>query len=91
VAILRDGRISYSGELDALKDQVKRLHVSSIHGLPDRFDLPGVLHQRVVGNDALLSVESYSPAMKQQIETELGASVEVQDLNLEDIFVELHA
>ena len=91
VAILRDGRISYSGELDVLKDSVKRLHVSSVHGLPDRFDLPGVLHQRVVGNDALVSVASYSPEMKEQIETELDASVEVQDLNLEDIFVELHA
>jgi len=91
VAILRDGRISYSGELDVLKDSVKRLHVSSVHGLPDRFDLPGVLHQRVVGNDALVSVASYTPEMKEQIETELDASVEVQDLNLEDIFVELHA
>jgi ABC-2 type transport system ATP-binding protein len=90
VAILRDGRISYSGELDVLKDSVKRLHVTSIHGLPDRFDLPGLLHQRVMGNEALVSVDSYSPAMKEQIETELDASVDVQDLNLEDIFVELH-
>jgi ABC-2 type transport system ATP-binding protein len=90
VAILRDGRVSYSGELDVLKDSVKRLHVTSSHGLPDRFDLPGVLHQRVMSNEALVSVESYSPEMKEQIETELDASVEVQDLNLEDIFVELH-
>ena len=91
VAILRDGRISYTGELDALKDSVKRLHVTSSHGLPERFDLPGILHQRVLGNDALVSVDSYSPELKEQIETELNASVEVQDLNLEDIFVELHA
>ena len=37
VAIIRDGQVSYAGELDALKDQVKRLHVTSAHGLPDRF------------------------------------------------------
>jgi ABC-2 type transport system ATP-binding protein len=91
VAIIRDGRVSYAGELDALKDQVKRLHVTSIHGLPADFDFPGVLHSRIFGNEALVSVEDYSPALKQQIESELEASVEVQDLNLEDIFVELHA
>jgi ABC-2 type transport system ATP-binding protein len=90
VAILRDGRVAFSGELDALKDQVKRLHVTSAHGLPERFNLPGVLQQRVLGNDALVSTESYSPALKQQLESELDAQVEVQDLNLEDIFVELH-
>src|SRR5437867_3126219 len=27
VAVLKDGKIVYSGELDALKDSVKRLHV----------------------------------------------------------------
>jgi ABC-2 type transport system ATP-binding protein len=91
VAIIKGGQVSYAGELDALKDQVKRLHVTSAHGLPDGFDFPGVLHSRIFGNEALVSVEDYSPALKDRIESELEASVEVQDLNLEDIFVELHS
>ena len=91
VAIIKGGRVSYAGELDVLKDQVKRLHVTSTHGLPDDFDFPGVLHSRIFGNEALVSVEDYSPALKQRIESELEANVEVQDLNLEDIFVELHS
>ena len=90
VAIIQEGRVSYYGELDQLKDRVKRLHVTSARGLPPQFDLPGVLHQRVMGNEALVSVEAYSPALKQQIEDDLEADVQVQDLNLEDIFVELH-
>ncbi len=95
VAIIQRGRVSYAGELDVLKDQVKRLHVTSAHGLPEDFDFPGVfpgvLHSRIFGNEALVSVEDFSPALKQRIEAELEANVEVQDLNLEDIFVELHS
>jgi ABC-2 type transport system ATP-binding protein len=34
VAILRAGRITYDGELDQLKDSVKRLHVTSPTPLP---------------------------------------------------------
>jgi ABC-2 type transport system ATP-binding protein len=90
VAIVKNGRVTYAGELDVLKDQVKRLHVTSPHGLPADFDFPGVLHSRISGNEALVSVGDYSPGLKQRIEAELGANVEVQDLNLEDIFVELH-
>ncbi len=74
VAIIKQGRVTYAGELDALKDQVKRLHVTSAHGLPEDFgvEFPGVLKSRIFGNEALVSVEDYSPQLKERIESEPG-------------------
>jgi ABC-2 type transport system ATP-binding protein len=90
VAILKDGKIIYHDDLDALKDQVKRLHVRCPRPLPERIDLPGVLRQRVQGDEATLSVRDNVPQAVRWIEAQLQASVEVQDLNLEDIFLEIH-
>lgn len=90
VAILQDGSINFFGELGELKDQVKRLRVTSTNTIPDRFDLPGVLRQQIVGKDALVTVRQITPEIVEQIELEWHAKVEIQDLNLEEIFLELH-
>jgi len=89
VAILRSGVIAYDGELDALKDSVKRLHVTAANPLPQGFDVRGAVWVRVEGNEALVSVREASPQLLDEIRTLHGASVEVEDLNLEDIFVEV--
>jgi ABC-2 type transport system ATP-binding protein len=90
VAILQRGQISFFGELGELKDQVKRLSVTSHHSFPERFALPGILHQRIEGNRALLTTRLLSRELVDQIESQWQATVEVQDLNLEEIFLELH-
>lgn len=90
VAILREGQISFFGELGDLKDQIKRLHLTAEHSLPEHFDMPGLLSQKVAGNQALLTTRSLTPELLDQIETQWHATVEVEDLNLEDIFLELH-
>lgn len=90
VAILQRGHISFFGELGELKDQVKRLSVASESTLPERFSLPGILHQKVEGNRALVTTRSMTQELVGQFESEWNATVEVQDLNLEEIFLELH-
>ena len=91
VAVLKDGKIVYSGELDTLKDSVKRLHVQAAAPLPNgSFNVPGMLHAKVTGHDALVSVQDYTEDLPEQIARQWSASVAVQDLNLEDIFLELH-
>ncbi len=47
VAILRGGKIAYHGELDELKDAVKRLHVTSSRPLSPSFNVPGAMRLRV--------------------------------------------
>lgn len=90
VAVLKDGRIVYQGEMDALKDQVKRLHVAAAAPLNGSFRVPGMLHCSVSGNQAQVSVSGFTPELPAQIAQQWTASVEVQDLNLEEIFLEMH-
>jgi ABC-2 type transport system ATP-binding protein len=90
VAILQKGQISFFGELGELKDQIKRLNLSSLNLFPDRFEMPGILRQRVEGNRAMVTTRAHTSALVEQIESEWHATVEVQDLNLEEIFLELH-
>jgi ABC-2 type transport system ATP-binding protein len=90
VAILRAGKITYDGELDQLKDSVKRLHVTSPTPLPPTFSVPGAVRSQVEGNEALVSVRDISDKIVDDIRRNYAATVGVQDLNLEDIFLELH-
>jgi ABC-2 type transport system ATP-binding protein len=91
VAVLKDGRIVYQGEMDALKDQVKRLQVIAAAPLPNgSFRVPGMLHCSVSGNQAQVSVNGFTPDLPAHIARQWAASVEVQDLNLEEIFLEMH-
>jgi ABC-2 type transport system ATP-binding protein len=89
VAILRSGKIVYDGELDELKDSVKRLHVTSDKPLPPSFSVPGAVQAKVEGNEALVSVREVSTRLVEDIRRNYAATVGVQDLNLEDIFLEL--
>jgi ABC-2 type transport system ATP-binding protein len=56
VAILKDGAITYHGELDALKDDVKRLHITAQRDLPATLNIPGTLSEQVNGCEAVATV-----------------------------------
>jgi ABC-2 type transport system ATP-binding protein len=91
VAVLKNGKIIYSGELDSLKDSVKRLRIQAAAPLPNgSFRVPGTLHAKVSGNEAVVSVQDFTPDLPERIAQQWSASVAVEDLNLEDIFLELH-
>jgi ABC-2 type transport system ATP-binding protein len=90
VAILTDGKITYHGELGELKDSVKRLHFTAQRELPSLFTVPGALSCRVDGSRAVVSARNITPDLISTLRTQWRAEVEVEDLNLEDIFLELH-
>jgi ABC-2 type transport system ATP-binding protein len=90
VAILQHGTISFYGELGELKDQIKRLRLVSTNTFPERFELPGILRQRIDGNQALVTTRTITPELLGQFADQWHATVEIQDLNLEEIFLELH-
>ena len=89
VAILRDGRIAYFSELDELKDRVKRLRVRSVDELPADFSIPGSLRTEIEGHNALAAVADVTPELVELLGRRWDADVRVEDLNLEEIFVEL--
>jgi ABC-2 type transport system ATP-binding protein len=90
VAILRGGKIAYHGELDELKDAVKRLHVTAKRPLTPAFNVPGAMRLRVEGNEALVSIRGASDEVLESIRRDYDASIRIEDLNLEDIFLEMH-
>lgn len=90
VAILDEGRIVYDDELDILKDRVKRLRIESRSDLPPSFAVAGALRTEVRGRNALVAVSSASGPLIEEIEQRWQASVTIEDLNLEEIFLEMH-
>jgi ABC-2 type transport system ATP-binding protein len=90
VAILGDGEIRFHGELDELKDRVKRLHITSRHDLPTSFAVPGALRCEVAGANATVSVADFDERLVTDMRKTWDAEVSVHDLNLEEIFVEMH-
>jgi ABC-2 type transport system ATP-binding protein len=90
VAILRDGRIVFHDGLDVLKESVKRLHIAAARDLPESFAVRGALRTEVAGPSALVAVEGASDALVEEIRATWDAAVDVEDLSLEDIFLEMH-
>lgn len=91
VALLKNGAIDFCGELDVLKDEVKRLRIVSPVPLTRDIPVDGVLRCELSQYEAVLSVRGFHAGIKSQMEQRLNARIEVEDLNLEEIFLELHA
>jgi energy-coupling factor transporter ATP-binding protein EcfA2 len=90
VALLRDGRLAFHDEIDALKDRIKRLRIAAPADLPRDLRLPGTLRSVVSGSQAIVTVDGVSEPLLAGIRERFSADVMVDDLNLEEIFLELH-
>lgn len=90
VAMLRDGKIAMFDELDVMKDRVKRLRIAATQDLPTSFAVRGALRTQVEGRHAMVAVADLDDKLVGELQTEWQADVAVEDLNLEDIFLELH-
>ena len=90
LAILKEGKIVMFDELDAVKDRVKRLRISSATDLPTDFTVRGALRTEVTGRQAVAAVSDLDDNLLEEVRGKWQAEVRVEDLNLEDIFLELH-
>ena len=90
VAFLHDGRIQWFDELDVTKESIRRLRFRSEQSFPISFSIPGALHIQVDGSLAVVSVASTTQAEIDAVCARYGATVEIEELNLEEIFLELH-
>jgi len=88
--IVRDNRLYWCGDFDALKDSVVRLHLRGRSPLRDGIAIPNALS--VVNGEgyATAVVHDWSSGLEGEIAELTGAMVEVESLTLEDIFLELH-
>ena len=90
VAILADGKIACFEELDGLKDRVKRLRLMSDIDFPKSFAVPGALRTTVNGREALVAVAQVDDSLVDSLRNTWNAEVTVENLNLEEIFLELN-
>ena len=90
VAILKDGLILRYSPLDELLDGFKRLRIRSTERLPDSFSVRHSIRTIVDGSQALTTVPDVDDALLLELRTKWNADVQVEDLNLEEIFVEAH-
>jgi ABC-2 type transport system ATP-binding protein len=90
VWILREGRMAWAGEVDLLKESVMRIHLHGKEPLPAQIGMPHTLHERVEGQAATITVSRWQPEEAKSIATRLHAEMELEPLDLEDIFLELN-
>ena len=91
--MMRDGALVWDGAIDALKQSVKRLHISARQPLPQDLGVPRVLSCRraAQGLQVTLTVRDPDEALLQELASRFDAQVETEGLGLEDIFLEVHA
>jgi len=89
VAILHRGRLLIERPLDELKEQVRRLRLLFDGGSPEHLDVPGLLAVRRSPREMLLTVIGYDQEAINRLAETLGARIEIQALNLEELFIDL--
>ncbi|MCL2646343.1 MAG: ABC transporter ATP-binding protein [Phycisphaerales bacterium] len=90
VAILKDGQVVYHDSLDTLKDHVKRLRITANAPLPTPLNLPHTLSEEISGPNARITLRNLTPELLARLASDLHATIEVEDLNLDEIFLEFH-
>ena len=89
VAILKNGQIAFNGELDIFKEEVKRLRIFTQQPMTSNFKLEGLINCELSSKEAIVSIRGFKPELKNYIEKTWDAKVQIEDLNLEEIFLEL--
>jgi ABC-2 type transport system ATP-binding protein len=87
IAILNRGRLLVSAELESLQARTKRIHLYGDQAAREPWTAPGVEVLRKDRNGTF-SVANWSPEVQGAIASLLGAPPEVEDLPLEEIFLE---
>jgi ABC-2 type transport system ATP-binding protein len=88
--ILKDRRMYWQGDFDSLKESIVRVHVRATHALPASLAIPNALSLRRNGTTATAVVQGWRADLQEDLARRLGAQIEVEQLTLEDIFLELH-
>jgi ABC-2 type transport system ATP-binding protein len=90
VAILQNKSISYCGPLDELQEKILRLTVRSMSGLPSRLPIANIINESRNAGGALVTVKDFDQSQIVNLQKQLNSTIDVNTLNLEDIFLELH-
>jgi ABC-2 type transport system ATP-binding protein len=87
--ILKDGCLYWRGDLDDLADSVVRVHLQTSVRL-DGVRIPNALSVDYMGAYTTAVVHGWSAELENEIATLTDATLEVESLTLEDIFLAMH-
>lgn len=90
VALLKDGKINFIGDLSTLKERVLRIRIQSREILPASLPISNIISSTIDGPNAVVTVDGLDQREIRNVEKEFSAVVVTEHLNLEDIFLELN-
>ena len=90
IIFLKKGEILFNGDLAQLKERVCRVHIKSIKALPAELPVSNIINSTKNSTSATLTVDGISRNEIKNMEDKLAAVVTVEQLNLEEIFLELN-
>lgn len=88
--ILKDGRLEWQGDTDALKESIVRVHLRATSASPRPLTIPNALSVRNQANETVAVVRGWDDEHRRRLEEEAPVTVEVESLALEEIFLEMH-
>jgi ABC-2 type transport system ATP-binding protein len=91
VWMLKDGAVAWQGGLDLMQESVVRLRIDARRELPVDLGFDAVIRERRDGAHAELVVGRWDTSLHRRSAARLDAVIDVETLNLEDIFVELNS
>ena len=89
IGILAEGTLKVSEPLDTLKETIKRVRFHSFARDPGPVSIPGAFRTVRSGSEILATLRLADGETPARLAQRLGAEYEIEDLNLEEIFVEL--
>ena len=90
ISLLKNGEIRFKGDLSNLKDRIRRLHIHSSQKLPDPLPFYHIISSDINHTSAIVTVDGVPDEKIHKIEQELSAVITIENLNLEEIFLELN-
>ncbi len=86
LVILHGGRLIVDQDYEALRSMIKRVRLAFEGSLPEKMDLAGVLAESKDENRVELVIFPWNEAIKKRIEAMSPSRLEIESLNLEEIF-----
>jgi ABC-2 type transport system ATP-binding protein len=90
ITLLKDGGITYQGNLSDLKDNIRRIHFQSKSDLPGNIPVKNVIKSHINKTSATFTVSGMDEEEINRLGRDMDAFVTVEQLNLEEIFLELN-
>jgi ABC-2 type transport system ATP-binding protein len=88
--ILKDRKLYWCGEFDALKESIVRIHLRHSGPLPSPLAIPNAFSVERLERTAVAVVRDWTADAQAELERQTGATIHVEHLALEEIFLELH-